>query len=321
MIGDNTMSELVNVSYEIEQGKNFSNYFANFLAEIDITETTKRIYEKNIKNFMTFLYANNIHTPTENDIKNYRAALEEQGKKPRTIQNYMTTVKMFFSYLANKGVYLNVAKFVKTLPKGKASELREHSKDCLTAKNVKTLLKSCKRDTPTQKRDYALLVLCVACGLRTIETVRADVQDLTTSAGDTVLFIQGKGRNEKAEFVKVPEKVEDAIRDYLATRENLKGTDPLFTSVSNHNANERMTTRSISRIIKNHLVSAGFNSDRLTAHSLRHTAVTLALLNGNSLEQAQQFARHRNPQTTMIYNHAINAHNNNCAESVASAIF
>ena len=82
-----------------------------------------------------------------------------------------------------------------------------------------------------------------------------------------------------------------------------------------------MTTRSISRIIKTRLKGAGYNSDRLTAHSLRHTAVTLSLLSGRSLAEAQQFARHANIATTMIYNHSLDKAKNGCSEAVANLIF
>ena len=48
-----------------------------------------------------------------------------------------------------------------------------------------------------------------------------------------------------------------------------------------------MTTRSISRVAKNHLIEIDLNSDRLTAHSLRHTAATLNLLNGGTVEETK----------------------------------
>ena len=69
------------------------------------------------------------------------------------------------------------------------------------------------------------------------------------------------------------------------------------------------------------MINAGFNSNRLTAHSLRHTAVTLALLSGQSLTDVQAFARHSNINTTMIYNHSVNRMNSHCEFSIANLIF
>ena len=111
----------------------------------------------------------------------------------------------------------------------------------------------------------------ITSGLRTIEVIRANIEDMRTVADFTALFLQGKGHDEKTQYVKIPEPVEKAIREYLKARGTAKPTEPLFESVSNRNVKGRMTTRSISRIAKNHLVDSGLDSDRLTAHSLRHT--------------------------------------------------
>jgi integrase/recombinase XerC len=96
--------------------------------------------------------------------------------------------------------------------------------------------------------------------------------------------------------------------------------DPLFAGVGNRNAGGRLTTRSISGIEKGALVSAGLNSDRLTAHSLRHTAATLNLLNGGTLEETKQLLRHTNINTTLIYAHALERANNQSEARIEAAL-
>src|SRR5699024_3567128 len=127
--------------------------------------------------------------------------------------------------------------------------------------------------------------------------------------------------DDKAEYVKVAGIVERAIREYLGTRPNAEADAPLFTSTSNNSAGKALTTRSISGIVKQALRNANLDSDRLTAHSLRHTTATLNLLAGGSLEETQQTLRHQNIGTTMIYNHALERASNNSEERVAGAIF
>ena len=73
---------------------------------------------------------------------------------------------------------------------------------------------------------------------------------------------------------------------------------------------ERLKTRSLREIVKGALREAGFDDSRLTAHSLRHTAVTLSLLGGASLQQAQAMARHTSINTTLVYSHNIDRVNN-----------
>jgi len=93
--------------------------------------------------------------------------------------------------------------------------------------------------------------------------------------------------------VKIDTRAGEAVRSYLAMRKKSDGSRPLFSSVSNNNSSGRLTTRSLRRIVKEYMTSADYNSERLSAYSLRHTAITLALLNGESLEEVQSFARHQ----------------------------
>ncbi len=81
---------------------------------------------------------------------------------------------------------------------------------------------------------------------------------------------------------------------------------PLFASLSDRNRGQRLTARSVSQIVKEGLRGIGLNSGRLTAHSLRHTAITLSLQGGASIQEAQALGRHSSVDTTLIYAHNIN---------------
>ncbi|MBQ6001302.1 MAG: tyrosine-type recombinase/integrase, partial [Synergistaceae bacterium] len=82
-----------------------------------------------------------------------------------------------------------------------------------------------------------------------------------------------------------------------------------------------LTTRTISGIAKRTMRQAGFDSPRLSAHSLRHSAVTLSLLAGADLAEVQAFARHSNISTTQIYSHAVDRINSMCENAISDAIF
>jgi integrase/recombinase XerC len=264
---------------------------------------------------MRYLAENGITEPTRETVISWREYLRAEHK-PTTIQLYLTAIKLFFTWLEQEGLYKNIANKVKGVKIQKG-----HKKDSLTSNQSKEVLSDIDTTTAKGKRDFAIVALLLTTGLRTIEIVRADVADLRTVGDSTVLFIQGKGRDEKSEYVKVAPQVEKALREYLKTRDSLNDDEPLFTSTSNENKGERLTTRTISKIAKTSLVNAGLNSDRLTAHSFRHTAGTLALLNGAELTQVQQLLRHTNINTTMIYLHSIDRAKNNSEAIVADAIF
>lgn len=289
--------------------------FPRFVAYIDAKPKTVSTYARAIRSLLRYFSENGITQPTRNDLIAYRDSLRV-SHKATTVQNYLFAAKRFFGWMSVEGLYADIGKGVKGVTLD-----REHKKDYLSARQVKGILSGIDRSTDSGIRDYALFALLVGCGLRTIEASRANIEDLRLRGEQTVLYVQGKGKDEKADFVNVSEPVERAIRSYLATRGKYSPTDPLFVSSSNNSAGQRLSTRSVSGVIKSILVEAGYQSDRLTAHSLRHTAVTLALKNGRSLAEVQQFARHRDISSTQIYNHSIEKDENLCANSVAAAIF
>ncbi|MDD3921858.1 MAG: tyrosine-type recombinase/integrase [Eubacteriales bacterium] len=291
------------------------NLYIRFVSYLDAKPKTIETYTRALRQLFAYFAAAGITQPHRDDVIAYRESLK-QAHKPTTVQNYITAARLFFQWTAQEGIYPNIAEHIKG-----AKLDREHKKDYLNAGQVKAVIKAVDRSTLQGKRDYAALVLMVTGGLRTIEVSRANIGDLRAAGANTVLYIQGKGKDEKADYVKISEPVEKAIRAYLKARKEADQGAPLFASLSNNNKGQRMTTRAISGLVKAHLTEAGYNSDRLTAHSLRHTAVTLSLLAGKSLEEVQEFARHANITTTQIYNHALDRAKNSCSEAVASAIF
>lgn len=300
----------------IFQQNNLEDLFQQFIIFIDATPNTIRTYRGSLKQWFLYLRQNQIGHPDSETVRQYRQELQNSGKKPTTVKNYIIAVKRFFEWTEEAGFYPNIAKYIKS---GHLS--KNFKKDYLTSSQAKKILDEIDRSTLKGKRDYAMLVTMLTMGLRTIEVTRANIEDIRTKGNTTVLYIQGKGHDEKDDLIRMPQHVESAIRDYLSVRQTKDLSEPLFISTSNHNANGRMTTRSIRRIVKQAFIAAGFDSPRLTAHSTRHTAATLSLLNGATLQQTQELLRHRNIGTTEIYAHNIDATINPAATDVEEAIF
>ena len=289
--------------------------FSRWTSYIDASPKTIDTYSKAIKQFFIYLQDNGISQPQREDIVAYREYLKEDHK-PTTVQSYLAAVKLFFKWTEQEGFYQNIADRVKG-----AKIDTEHKKDYLTTKQVNKLLGAIDRSTLKGKRDYAMLSVMVTTGLRTISIINANIEDIRTAGDATALFYKGKGHEEKATYVKLAEPVEDAIRDYLTARGTIDGKEPLFSSVANRNSGGRMTTRSISRVAKESLIDVDLISDRLTAHSFRHTAATLNLLSGGTVEETQQLLDHANINTTLIYSHALERAKNNSEQRIAKAIF
>lgn len=301
----------------IGQGLNGAT-FESWIKYIDASEKTVKTYTRAIRQFWQWLIPeNHITQPTRADIIAYKKHLIDKGLKPTTVTAYITAVRLFFQWTDVMGIYPDIAKHLKG-----AKIDRSHKRDYLNANQCREVLHEIDRTTEQGKRDFAIVALMMTCGLRTIEVSRANIEDLRTLGSDTVLYLQGKGRTERTEFVKVPAPTEKAIRSYLKARGQAPDDAPLFASLSNNSKGERMSTRSISGIAKRDMQAAGFDDSRHTAHSLRHTAVTLALIsNGGNIQEAQQFARHADVSTTMCYAHNLERAQNTCSQRVADAIF
>lgn len=306
--------ELATVS-ALPAEKGLAEAYKDYTAFLDATPRTVQTYTGNIRQFIKWTQQNGIQRPTRQDVIAYRDELRERCK-PSTVQSYITALRLFFQWTAQAGLYPNIAEHIKG-----AKLDSSHKKDYLNAAQVKDILDGIDTQTAKGKRDYCILALMVTGGLRDIEVSRANIEDLQQLGGSTVLYLQGKGRDERTDFIKVVPAVEKPLREYLKTRRKAKGKQPLFTSLSNNSKGGRLSPRSISSLVKDRLIAAGYNSDRLTAHSLRHTAVTLSLIGGLPLDEVQQFARHRNISTTQIYAHNLERAKNRSEDTIAGAIF
>jgi len=273
-----------------------------FMGSLDIRDSSKHTYARQLKEFFAWLNTQNECELARETILAYKDFLKNEKKLAAfTIAGYLTALRRFFEWLESVKIFPNVAKSIRG-PKRRSGFKR----DALTVVQVRRLLASIDQNKLDGLRDFALINLLVRTGLRTIEVVRATREDIANNGGATVLWVQGKGRDSKDELVLLTEKSLEPIERYWQSRKNLKEGDPLFASHSTKNFGHQLTTRSISRIVKNHLRAIGLNDRRLSAHSLRHTAITMSMLAGATPQEARVMARHADINTTLIYAHNIN---------------
>lgn len=284
-----------------------------FFASMDVREQSKKVYARQFSAFASWLERRGLLLSSvgREDILEYKDYLQTQagehgqGLSSLSVAGYLTIVRKLFSWLESVGVMFNITRGLKSPKRG-----RSHKKDTLLPEQLRECLTGIEDNESLSEvdklRDFAIFNLIARTGLRTIEVARAQVGDIRRVDGRPVLYVQGKGRDEKDEFVVLTQEALEPILAYVQARGKMRDEAPLFASSSPRNYGSSMTTRSISRLIKNAMIAAGYNDRRLTAHSLRHTAVTLAIQGGATLPQAQAMARHASPQTTMIYFHDLN---------------
>lgn len=242
--------------------------------------------------------------------------------KPATVAQYLRSVAQFFRWTAAEGLYPDIAANIH------APKIRHdtHRKEALTAADVKAIEESItaksaereelaagaykdkagrqQRSTEQGRRLRAIYLLAVNAGLRTIEISRANVKDLEVKGGRASLYVWGKGHSEPDAKKPLAPEVYQAIREYLDTRTDPARSDsPLFVSTGNRSGGKRIAPTTISTMLKRAMQEAGYNSDRITAHSLRHTAGTAVQEITGNLYATQKYMRHANPATTEIYLH------------------
>ena len=280
--------------------KRIDSLVDSFIFSLDVKQSSKLLYRRTLKQYFSWVdkkgyLLSEIARP---QLIEYKEELLASGMSSLTVGSYVTSVRRFYEWAEANKYYPNIAKGIKS-PKRK----QQFKKQPLLPSQATDLLNYYQHKA---SRDFAIINLLLRTGLRTIEVIRASVGDITIKGSQRVLLIQGKGRDEKDNFVLLTDKTYLPIADYLATRGNIIDTDPLFTSTSNNSNGERLTTRTISYIAKEGLKAIGLNEKSFTAHSLRHTTAVNILRAGGSLEMAQFTLRHSNPATTQIYTSTLN---------------
>ena len=277
--------------------RNLFEAIDQFLAAQDVTRGSKIMYRNALKQFFAWFLEQKITNPTRETILAYKEDLDLKGLRPSTRAGYLVAVRKFFEWAEGLKLYPNIAKGIK----GARRALKHHQKDSLTVPQIKKLLGTIDQNISQGKRDFALLNVLIRTGCRLIEVVRADYNDLDLQGDEALLWIRVKGRDGKDDFVVLPEETLAPLLNYLRSKTIKKPEDPLFTSLSDRNKGKRLTTFSLSRIVKGYLRKAGLDSKRITAHSLRHTFGVLSIKAGASLYEVQLAMRHSNPGTTEIY--------------------
>jgi integrase/recombinase XerC/integrase/recombinase XerD len=266
-----------------------------FLASQDVKKSSKDLYRRTLRQYFNWVISKgySLSGITRAELLIYKEELLSSGLSSLTVGSYITSVRRFYEWTEANKFYPNVAKGIKS-PKRK----QQFKKQSLTPEQSRELLLFLQGKT---FRDYAVINLLLRTGLRTIEARRANVEDIAFKSGKRVLLVQGKGRDEKDDFVILTDKAYEPLARYLETRGKLKSGEPLFISASNNSSGDRLTTRTISYIAKEGLKAIGLDSRNFTAHSLRHTTAVNILRAGGRLEDAQGVLRHANPATTQIY--------------------
>jgi len=301
--------------------------------------TTIRSYRKSLRGFFAWWGGAGEAAPlTLTLLRRYAEALRTTVE-PRTVNFYLAILRRFCGWLVDQGLLAwNPMEEISSLhiPKG-------FVRDSLTEEEIRRLLAVLPRDGETQLeketalRNYALALLWCAVGLRSVELARAQRRHLGVEQGHHVLKVHGKGEDLAGKPVVVEPWVLTPLLAYLECHDQWHQSEahrpdrpihddhPLFCWVRgpgfyrSRRNNPALTrgcrplgVRVIQNMMRAALGAAGLLTlpagqtgqlRRITPHSLRHSAATIALERGAPLHQVQAMLRHAEIQTTMLYTH------------------
>ena len=204
----------------------------------------------------------------------------------------LSAIKSFYKYLTvrTKLLTVNPVKDVE-FPK-----IRKSLPKYLTLEESRRLLSSVRG--VNEKRDYAILMLFLNCGIRRSELVGLNLSDVYEDR----IRVTGKGNKER--IVYFGSACKAAIDEYLPERNKkvLSDNRALFGSRDNN----RISVTAVHRLVKKHMLAAGLDPSQYSAHKLRHTAATLMISNGVDIKTVQEVLGHEHLNTTEIYTHIEN---------------
>lgn len=279
---------------EIEKGnslktvRNYDYYLSRFFEFAKITEP-KEINDDKIREFRLFL--------------NRQPGLKTKGQQSSSLkkntQNYhLIALRSFLKYLMKRNVPSLSPDRIEL------AKIKERSLDLISVEELDRLLSAplklleMKKNIDRQKilRDKAILELFFSTGLRLSELCSLN-RDLDLSKDE--FSIRGKG--EKVRVVFLSDSAKQSISEYLKERKDM--AEPLFVQYSsNKREDNRLTPRSIERIVKYYAIVAGI-SKKVTPHIIRHSFATDLLSNGADIRSVQMMLGHANIATTQIYTH------------------
>lgn len=290
-----------------------------------LTESTKRAYISDIKEFFNVISINQI-TPEQlsaidtNTANKYFEHLTNKGLKIATVNRKMTSLSYFFTFLSRRDI--KIVDYNPFSPK-EGSRRFKNSKNysstrCLTVDEVKKLISVTNEDTTINLRDKLIIMLLVTTGMRREEITTIKIGDVFKNNGKWCAEIIGKG--DKARYIIFAPMVYDLMVRYITERgSSMEHKDEYL--LINHSRNydtQGLSTITVYSVIKKYSAYAGIDPETVSPHSLRHSFITISLESGAKLEDVQDMVGHSDMSTTRRYDHTNRVIKNNTSEKLSN---
>ncbi|MBU3110806.1 tyrosine-type recombinase/integrase [Clostridium lacusfryxellense] len=304
--------------------KHFISYFLEIKARKSIY--TSKSYERDIKDFFNVdsiseIYIEEIKKVSILHTQNYIMKLMDKNMSSATINRKISSLSALYKWLLKFQDNSTGIQIIKYNPFGNLKEekpvINNKETEFLTKEECKILLESIDTSTILGYRNKTILALALTTALRKSEIINIKIKHITTHTGYDVIKVRRKGG--KDDIVKIQLSILTMLNEYimLTNRSRIaSGEEYLFIGHStNGNNKEKLDSSTLNYMIKKACKNAGIEKN-IRVHSTRHTAITLAILAGATVEKVRDFAAHKNLATTNRYIHSVDKLKNNAGDLI-----
>lgn len=257
----------------------------------NLSAHTLRAYESDLEAFAAFMSLRNFLSVKDFTLKNIRAYLAYENIKEisrPTMLRKISALRSFAKFLANRGL-------IKVNPFSLFSAPRREKKlPAFLTEGEASNLMDAEISRRFHYRNKAILELLYSSGLRRSETVGLNIGDINFDEG----YVRVLGKGSKERLVPVTDIALEAISNYLDTRPQAKGEEPLFLG----SKGGRLSGEGLAQIVKKSAIDSQV-ARKVTPHSLRHSFATHLLNNGCDLKSLQEMLGHKSLAATQVYTH------------------
>lgn len=277
--------------------KSFYNYLR---VEKNASDHTLSAYKTDIGLFLRFMSDLNHGEPPQVQqvqkrvIRRYLSHLYKQQYSKKSAARKLAALRTFCRYLVRQGVlHYNPTLGIST------PRLEKRLPDFLTQEEIRAVLQQPDVGTFEGLRDFVVLELFYATGLRVSEVTELKYKNVLFDQG--VIRVIGKGRKER--LVQMGTALKSHFEYYLKRlvseyKRPLGAQDRLFVD----SETKPLTRFQIAAIVKKY-VSRVADEKKAHPHALRHSFATHLLNEGADLMSVKEMLGHENLSTTQIYTH------------------
>jgi integrase/recombinase XerD len=284
----------------------FAEHDVWLTVERGLAENSLAAYRRDLRRYREFLAAAGAADPTaigEATIVAYvgylQGLVDDDGKPllaPASIARALVAVRSFHRFCAAEGLLPgDPSEDVGTprVPQGLPKALDEAE--------VEALLGAVIGDTPTARRDRALLETLYATGIRISELVGLDLDDLAFDDG--VIRVLGKGSRER--IVPIGRSARAVLAEYLeqarpALRPAGARRSADAAAVFLNARGGRISRQACWKIVRQAAARVGL-AEKISPHVLRHSCATHMLEHGADIRVVQELLGHASVSTTQVY--------------------